>query len=263
MVLKATLRQDDQSPEKQPSLLGAKHEVMPTTKSDLPFINLHSVYDKGREEWIRDILESGVKFGDGEFSAKMTELVAESKNFLGFGGCSAVINIGGQCVKIVRNRWKKKSDMYNLGRSPNEEFKIQSAASELIVDGVFTPKVFGCEFSENMEFAAIYMERLDAQDLQQIFSGRVKAPDFDPEQVFAEIQAYIYTLHDEYNIVHGDLAPRNVMLDSKTGKPRIIDFGRALHFKSRPSNFDQLAKVDERELAKLEKELLNFKKPNK
>lgn len=92
------------------------------------------------------------------------------------------------------------------------------------------------------------MEELDADGLQHILNGTVEPPEnFDAFRFFDEYAAFIESLH-EAGIVHGDIAPRNVMVDRKTGKPRVIDFGRSKRLSLTGKKREELLGQDERDL---------------
>jgi len=56
---------------------------------------------------------------------------------------------------------------------------------------------------------------------------------FNPDEFFPALRKFIQSMHTEQNIYHRDVADRNIMIDEKTGRPVLIDFGNAVEFDER------------------------------
>lgn len=55
---------------------------------------------------------------------------------------------------------------------------------------------------------------------------------FDPDPFFKKLRTYVEWMHSEKKIYHRDLFARNIMIDTETGKPVIIDFGNSAEFEA-------------------------------
>lgn len=53
---------------------------------------------------------------------------------------------------------------------------------------------------------------------------------FDVDSFFQKLREFVEWMHNEKNIFHRDLFARNIMIEMKTGRPVIIDFGDAVEF---------------------------------
>jgi serine/threonine protein kinase len=199
--------------------------------------------EENRDGIDRDMLEMFLKdmdFGNQELRSKIKELISSPENFLGKGGAGHVFDTGDQCIKLMKNRHTdQKATSYNLGNTATEEADIQNDLRDLEVNGVLVPRILS--FYEGGKVTAIVMERLDAANMQMVVNGsedlplnflggkviRSKEDVEDVIQDFYEaLEDYVFEMHSQ-GIVHLDLAPRNIMIDRTTGKPRLIDFGRS------------------------------------
>ncbi|PCI21381.1 hypothetical protein COB64_00670 [Candidatus Wolfebacteria bacterium] len=75
------------------------------------------------------------------------------------------------------------------------------------------------------------MERIDGPDFQEILTGKKELPDtFNFDSFFAALEKFFDAMHSErIGIYHRDVADRNIMIDNKTGRPVIIDFGNSVY----------------------------------
>jgi len=176
--------------------------------------------------------------------------VTNPDNLLGKGGAAMVFSLEGQCIKLMKNRHNSDLvDMYNLGNTVENEFKIQGMLDQFEVDGVYSPMSGICFVGQ--ENAAIVMEELHAVNLQMVLLGREELPNtFNKEDFCAKLESYIYEMHD-LGIAHGDLFARNIMIDNETGLPRVIDFGRSMH--SEDQNNPKFIKLKKDDLENLDK----------
>jgi tRNA A-37 threonylcarbamoyl transferase component Bud32 len=178
------------------------------------------------------IWEEGIDFNlTPEVGAKINELVKEEANYLGRGGSGVVFNLGEQCIKIMINRHDNPDPRMDLGNSVEEEFAIQKFLSSFLqVDNVYCPQPFICLKDE--KYTAIIMERVDGANMQMVLNGKEKMPaNFDLNKFFNALEEYVEGMHD-LGVAHADLAPRNIMVDRKTGMPIVIDFGRSRNLKN-------------------------------
>jgi tRNA A-37 threonylcarbamoyl transferase component Bud32 len=76
-------------------------------------------------------------------------------------------------------------------------------------------------------YDVMVMEQVPGVDLDQLVQKGLPLPEgFDVDKFADDLLAFVRKMNQR-QIFHRDLAPRNVMLDSETGNPWVIDFGRA------------------------------------
>lgn len=172
------------------------------------------------------------------------------ENFLGEGGAGKVFDLGnGVCIKLMVNRENSPNrDLYDLGNSPAAEAEFLHQLGRFKSEEVYSPRVYG--YYVGKRGAAIIMETLDAVNLQRALLGKENLPEnFDFDDFFDRLEAYTQSLHAKMKIAHCDLDAKNMMVDRKTGRPIVIDFGRAAHLdKERPAH-DPRANKDMETLA--------------
>lgn len=62
----------------------------------------------------------------------------------------------------------------------------------------------------------------------------------------------------ELGVAHGDLEARNVMIDRKTGLPRVIDFGRSKNIGKKESEFHKIIEEDFANIDEIQTRFENF-----
>ncbi len=160
------------------------------------------------------------------------------ESLLGEGGIAKVFDLGnGYCLKLMPNRENSpQRDLYKLGNTTQQEAKFLRELNDFEYQGVRTPKVTA--YYVGRKGTAIIMETMDATNLQQALNGKEKFPEnFNYEDFYGRLSEYVDQLHTKKGIAHGDLFARNVMIDRQTGRPVVIDFGRARHID--PKNVDR------------------------
>jgi serine/threonine protein kinase len=71
------------------------------------------------------------------------------------------------------------------------------------------------------------MERINGISLRDAILGKEEFPkNFNFEEFFIELEKFIKIMHEE-GIYHRDFHDGNIMIDSETGNPWLIDFGRS------------------------------------
>jgi tRNA A-37 threonylcarbamoyl transferase component Bud32 len=166
-----------------------------------------------------------------EYLKYIEDVVNDEENFFDKGGAGRLYEFGpqGVCIKMMKERHHStQSEMFRLGNSVSSEAWFLDRVSYFDIEGVRSP-VF-VEYFDGQENVGIVMEKLDAVNVQHILNGTALVPDgFSLDDFFDRLEVYIAELHDQKHICHGDLEARNIMIDRKTGMPRVIDFGRSVY----------------------------------
>lgn len=162
---------------------------------------------------------------------KLQEFESEAF-FIDSGGVGKVYQLPeGYCLKIIEDRHNSpNSGMFTLGNTPLVEAKIQEQVAYTQFEGLTrVPKMLGVFNAEKLgEPNAIIMERLNAVNLQHVIKDKAELPEsFSIDDFFTDLEKFVNHMHKVENVVHLDLFARNIMIDSETGAPRVIDFGRA------------------------------------
>ena len=127
------------------------------------------------------------------------------------------------------------------GRIPNINFIIKIEREE-------SGDVEGDPFSVAETVNLMFMEHVQGMNLEEVMyqASPEVARKLDVDLFERELKAMIGILHKE-GITHKDLTIRNIMLDSETLTPRIIDFGRGSHSESLSDDdmHDDLQSVEE------------------
>ncbi len=159
------------------------------------------------------------------FAKVFGNLLEKGINRIGEGNAATVLFIGHSptyCVKI----FKKELGPEAIQIPIEQEFEIQARASR--VGKGFVPAV-SCmiETEDPDDHEMMIMERVPGVSIKDIIDGEAQLPEgFNYIEFFNELKKQIELLH-ENKIYHRDLHEGNVMIDSQTGKPWIIDFGAA------------------------------------
>lgn len=205
-----------------------------------------------------------VNFVDGDFnldqrlSDAIEKYITNPDKYLGEGGAGTVFELeNGICVKMIKSRHDSdRRDSYDLGNHPRVEAEIQHFLSKLRVSGVFAPAVLS--YYAGDESAAILMEQLDAVDLQQVLLRKKEMPEgFDIDSFFEKLEDFIDAMHKS-GVVHKDLDPRNIMVDNKTGDPRIIDFGRSLRVNKMDGEDEYIKDLDYAKIEETRRRIQEF-----
>lgn len=166
-------------------------------------------------------------------------------NYIDHGGAAIIYGFPDRdiCFKLMKNRHASiEPNKYILSNTPEREFDAMETLDGFSVGGVRSPIPEVC--IESGDTSIIVMEKLNAVNFQHMINGTKPFPDnFDFDLALDQIQEYIQRLHEEMNIAHGDLYPRNLMLDPKTLKIFVIDFATASPLSN--LSYEQRRKLEE------------------
>lgn len=181
--------------------------------------------------------EHGRDIGEADIKKVLDEIrfaMSVPEKFIGNGATSEVFTLRRDatsrnelvCAKVVRDYAR-----YAEGLPVTGEMGILDLVSGLEVEGVRAPTPLFA-FS-SLRFDGLAMEHLDAVNFRRVIEGQttegvkdeLPAP-FDVDRYFGKMRAYVKEMHAR-GIIHNDLHLRNMMIDRRTGSPRVIDFGKA------------------------------------
>lgn len=124
------------------------------------------------------------------------------------------------CYKIIRS----KEYYYN---NVEEEARFLSAAREINNTEVIIPEPEYSISNEDESLNALAMERLDAFSIEDLLNEKEALPaNFDFRGFFKKLENFVVKLN-QAKIFHRDIHPGNIMIERKTDKPCLIDFGAA------------------------------------
>lgn len=176
-------------------------------------------------------LEQKQKGLGSETLRQLHALIANPANYIDEGGAGVVYRMPqGLCIKVMQEvrHDKPDADKYDLGNTTDQEALFLKELSKMQVKGVRSPRYIGHSRKKSNGIEGIVMEELNAVNLEHSLSKQEPLPEqFQWHSFMDALEAYISELHEK-GIAHGDMAPRNVMIDKETGLPRVIDFGRSM-----------------------------------
>ncbi len=157
--------------------------------------------------------------------ARFEQSIGDPAYFLGDGAVAEVYRLNyapSICVKTVTNE-----DMYRKGNTIYQEGGLLDDLNGLEVDGVRTPKFYFYHDTPRMK--TLGMETIEGASLSKIVERAVEFPgiqDISVDGFLMAMKNYLTAMHD-LKIYHGDLFERNIMIETETLRPRVIDFGKS------------------------------------
>jgi len=131
------------------------------------------------------------------------------------------------CVKYIKDQ-----AAYNENNHIRKEFEFLVTVREYREGGIRTPLPYFVRIHPS-EGHSYGMERIDGKSLAQILERPAENKELielskkmDPKDIERRLLTYVEGMHTRFNISHGDIFLRNIMLD-KEGNFYIIDFGKA------------------------------------
>lgn len=158
----------------------------------------------------------------------LQDILDDPESYLDHGGAAIVFRINETiCIKMIINRHDaNNASMFNLGNTAEVEMHLQLRMSKITVGGVRCPVPI--LYLHGKKYHGIIMEKVNAVNLQKCLNKEQEFPaSFDAQEFCFDLEEYVYEMNDVHDLAHGDLYPRNVMIDEITGKPIVIDFGRS------------------------------------
>lgn len=192
------------------------YDLLRVSKEKLPKIEHDFLHIDGQD---RELLQAWFDY--------LQDILDDPESYLDHGGAAVVFTINETiCIKMIINRHDAdNASMFNLGNTAEAEMRLQEMMSPIKVAGVRCPKPI--LYLHGKKHHGIIMEKVDAVNLQKCINKEQEFPEsFNAEEFCFDLEEYIFEMNDSNNLAHGDLYPRNVMIDKLTGKPIVIDFGR-------------------------------------
>lgn len=119
------------------------------------------------------------------------------------------------------------TELYNMSDDVIVPMPIASVVANMVRD----------KDGRKLKQSVLVMQKINGYSLDKILSdpeqGKEKLvfPEtFNVDVFFEALRSFIIRMHHEKGIYHRDLYDRNIMVDIKTGKPALIDFGEAARF---------------------------------
>ena len=124
------------------------------------------------------------------------------------------------CVKVF------KTGML-VGMSQEEVQKEFAIQEKLYSKGFRVPQLLGNYYFKSTNEFFIYMQKIEGFSLDRYINGEADLlENFNIDTFWADVDEEIKKMHT-VGVMHNDLHPGNIILDDKTAKPFIIDFGQS------------------------------------
>jgi serine/threonine protein kinase len=191
---------------------------------------------------------------------QLARIAHDPKNYIDEGGAAKVYRLpGGACMKVMRPHHEGRASGLLLGNSLEEEAHFLEKLSNVSAQEARTPQYLSS--IRDGEFSALLMEEIGGCNLRRILSREAPLPSsYSHHRFFEALEKYLQVLHEQVGIVHGDLEPRNIMIETDSGAPRLIDFGRSKWMDRLPKEEGvRLARDDWEKLSGVEERLAALK----
>lgn len=195
-----------------------------------PTISGIEVFDKSYEKMFekhRSMIEKIVN--------KILDQGPEHKNFLGKGETAEVYvfkSIKPIAMKIMSvDTVSSNASQYGITNNLHEETRLAEQAYEIDDENVRVPRqIASFKVNADTKTEISLMEAVDGVTIKDVIMDPDKLPEKFDEKVFLdELRAFVRKMNAK-GIHHRDLHEGNIMIDNRTGKPIIIDFGLATDF---------------------------------
>ena len=159
--------------------------------------------------------------------------IATMKDLLGEGGYGSVYDFfikdeknnekNSVVGKVFRINQNNKNDFYFGLISFLKEWKVLRMFNQdniIKIYGVF----YRTDFKDNLKSVGIFLEKMD-ESLDKYIKNKKKHKNFEKNLHIAwQISIGLKYIHDSHRI-HRDIKPGNIMIDNKSNKAKLIDFG--------------------------------------
>lgn len=157
-----------------------------------------------------------------KISTVVRTVVAEG-TFLGSGGTAVVHRDPAEptrCYKIINNL-----ENYSRVNLIQKEMELMEEVYDLEVEGVRSPRPHS--YFVKGDLHVMVMDALPAVSLDQVIAGLQPLPKaYEHKTFFARLEHYLEALHGR-GVYHRDVRVQNIMVDTVTGAPYVIDFGQS------------------------------------
>ncbi len=164
----------------------------------------------------------------GQTKEALEKIIRDPDAYIDEGGAAWVYRLPiGLCIKVMRPHNENTASGMQLGNSLEEEAAFLEYLRTVVVEGARTPDYVS--YTRIEETGVLIMEEIHGVNLQKILNGTEPLPpSYSHHAFFDALEKYVQALHETHHIAHGDLEPRNIMVEEESGMPRIIDFGRSV-----------------------------------
>jgi len=153
------------------------------------------------------------------------EILEDVERRLGEGRTAIVIplNINNKvCLKVYKKETETHKNPYHI-RPENEENRLEELQGIGEDISVAVPKPYLVGEYGKLKF--MMMEKVDGPNIREMIQNEEMIPEkFDLADFKSRVETFLERMHDK-RIYHRDLHWENIMIDKKTGKIYVIDFG--------------------------------------